>query len=270
MVTWMTPAEQAPGKDTSPKEVAAYIEGDLYGEFLWEMTPDQQWLVLGQWCDRNNWSREEVAENLADGLLAELAAYGERSHDGKRDSHSSGVNQPKPSAPRSGWSQAVAATGYDPNKFFVSASDVKGHGNTRNVKFPPEALRQIQELIATGAYPPYRLPGDFIRDAVHHHLRSRVEQVGDPAIRESNAEFFLLRDLEEHFEIARRMSQRWPDLRNQFNSICTQLARDRAWQQLSDQLSKTEGVVATATEPYRSAMVTEIDRWRKQLPAEFR
>ena len=76
--------------------------------------------------------------------------------------------------------------GYDPNKFYVTATDVKGHGNNLQVKFPPEALRQIQELIATNAFPQYRLPSDFIRDAVHHHLHRRfaqVGEVGDPAIR---------------------------------------------------------------------------------------
>ena len=177
MVTWMTSAEQS--TQQGGPEVAAYIEGDLYGEFLWKMTPDQQWVVLGQLCDRKNWSREEVAENLADGPLAELPTYGERSHDGRRDSHSSGVNQPKPSATRSGWSQAVAATGYDPNKFYVTASDVKGHGNTLHVKFPPEALRQIQELIATNAFPQYRLPSDssaMLSTTIYTAVSSRSER----------------------------------------------------------------------------------------------
>jgi len=269
MVTWATRSEQAPGSNASPKEAAAFIEDHLYGEFLWQMTPDQQWVVLGQLCDLKNWSWELVAENLADGPLAELATYGERSPDGNRENPSSGVDKPKPSASPSGWSQVVAGPGYDPNKFFVMATDVKGHGNNLQVKFPPEALRQIQELIATDAFPQYRLPSDFIRDAVHHHLHRRAEQSGDPAIRESNAEFFLLRDLEEHLDIAQTVSQRWPGLRTQFNSVCTQLARDGAWKQLSVQLTKTEEVVSSAPEPYHTAILTEIDRWRKRLPSEF-
>ena len=58
MVTWTTRLSKHPGSNASPKEAAAYIEDDLYGEFLWKMTPDQQWVVLGQLCDLKNWSRE--------------------------------------------------------------------------------------------------------------------------------------------------------------------------------------------------------------------
>ena len=75
IVTWTTPPEQPPGNGASPQEVAAYFEGHVYAEVLWEMARDQQLDLLVRLCDCNGWSWQQVAGHLAKGPLAELAVH---------------------------------------------------------------------------------------------------------------------------------------------------------------------------------------------------
>jgi hypothetical protein len=76
-------------------------------------------------------------------------------------------------------------TGYDPTKFYVSSTDNRGHRSRTALSLPPDILREIHNLIELRAFPAYRQTQDFIRDAVHHHLHTRGQQLADPRVRVS-------------------------------------------------------------------------------------
>jgi len=237
------------------------------------MTPHQQLVAVRRLCEHHGWEWTEVAGHLVDGPLADLAIRNVPTNGGDNDAHPSRPDQSaSPPPPKSKWAQVVAgpSVGYSPDKFYCQSSDVKGHGNTVSVKLPPEVLRDIQILIADGAFPPYRLPSDFIRDATHHWLHYRSEQIGDPKVQKELAELFVLRDLEEQAAVARSNSRRWSDLRTEISDICTVLARDGAWRQVADYLAKTETAADSAPDPYRGTLRADIEQWQKKLPDEFR
>ena len=60
--------------------------------------------------------------------------------------------------------------GYDPSKFYVQATDKKGHSKNLRLHLLPEIVGRIESLIQAGTFPAYRTSGDFLRDAVYHRL----------------------------------------------------------------------------------------------------
>jgi len=183
------------------------------------------------------------------------------------------VDDPDPENKTSTWDQVVgqsSSTGYDPNKFFTHASDSKGHSERLMVKCPPDLLRRVMELVALGAFPVYRDQADFVRDAIHHHLHTRVNQLGDLKMREANEQFFVLRDAQEQLDAATRASVRWGDLREGWENAFITFAKDGAWGQLWEHIQRAVEVVERAAEPYRSNLMSLLDAWASKVPKEFR
>lgn len=161
-------------------------------------------------------------------------------------------------------------TGYDPNKSYTASTDARGHGEYLRVKFPPETLREVQRLIETGDFPMYTFASDFVRDAVHHWLHHRGEQIGDPEIRERHADYFVRAEILDMTEGIVRASKFWEDQEQSWKAACTQLAKDEAWGQMWHYLRMIEEKVDPGPEPYRTRLLGFIDEWRNRVPREFR
>lgn len=70
-------------------------------------------------------------------------------------------------------------SGYDPDAFYTSSTDDKGHGHVVSAQVPPDIAAQVAWLAESSQFPAYRNKSDVIRDAVVHLLVKRAEESGD-------------------------------------------------------------------------------------------
>lgn len=70
---------------------------------------------------------------------------------------------------------ALAASTYDPEKFYVGSTNTKGFQASIRVNIPPEVHAEIGALVASRDFPMYRTNQDFYRDAIVHHLKRRQD-----------------------------------------------------------------------------------------------
>lgn len=70
-------------------------------------------------------------------------------------------------------------SGYDPDSFYCSSTDDKGHGHVVSAQVPPDIAAQVGWLAESSAFPAYRNKSDVIRDAVVHLLVKRADESGD-------------------------------------------------------------------------------------------
>lgn len=78
-----------------------------------------------------------------------------------------------PSDPTDEW--ALSNNGYAPDKFYLRASDSRGHHSMIHTNMSPNLHAQINELIANENLP-YKTQAAFVRDAAVHRLRWLMEQ----------------------------------------------------------------------------------------------
>ena len=69
--------------------------------------------------------------------------------------------------------------GYSRERFYTHSTDKHGHKTTVRASVPPELLRQISKIVASGVIPEYGTAGDFVRDAVFHRLHEIGEKLND-------------------------------------------------------------------------------------------
>lgn len=70
-------------------------------------------------------------------------------------------------------------SGYSPEKFYTRSSGKEGTASARFpvTTFPMEVIAELDELIATKAFPEYKTKATFFRDAVVHLLNLRKHQL---------------------------------------------------------------------------------------------
>jgi hypothetical protein len=171
------------------------------------------------------------------------------------------------------WQQAASQPGslsYDPNKFYVRGTDVKGHGERISGKIPPDVYGQIQQLVYSLDFPDYTMPMDFVRDAIVHHLARRQSQMGDPRLREA-VESILHRLAFEEYSL--KMAEdvaRWDRIEENLRDALGALQRVGAWGQVWHYLEMGEELADPIPDPYRSGIMGLIREWRQRVPPEFR
>jgi len=71
---------------------------------------------------------------------------------------------------------------YDPNGFYVKATNHHDHSAQRRVDMDPDVVAQVEKLIASGALvgTPIDGMGAFIRDAMYHNIERLRKIVTDP------------------------------------------------------------------------------------------
>jgi Arc/MetJ-type ribon-helix-helix transcriptional regulator len=176
--------------------------------------------------------------------------------------------------PPSKWATVTGATkgssAYSVDKFYVSASDIRGHRSYIRLAIPPDLAREIETLVQSGAFPAYEVTSDFVRDAIHHHLVTRQSQINDPSVREAQEELFVRRQVRERSENMRRASEFWASQRQEFEQTFGNFLRDGAYGQLFHVLLDAEKMADPAPEPYRSSLMTMIGEWRQKVPARYK
>jgi hypothetical protein len=159
--------------------------------------------------------------------------------------------------------------GYDPNKFYVRATDIKGHGERVSFKVPPEISAQIAELIFSKSFPEYRTPLDFWRDAGVHWLHHRTGQRNDPKMKEAVEDLTNRLALEE---VTRRMTEDveiWQRVQKEAQEALVALRRDEAWGQICTYLDLLEERALVCPEPYRQKTLALVYQWRNEVPKKF-
>ena len=171
------------------------------------------------------------------------------------------------------WQAAAGAGGslsYDPNKFYVRGTDVRGHGERLSGKIPPDVYGQIQQLVYSTDFPDYTMPMDFVRDAIVHHLARRQGQIGDARLRESIEGILHRLAFEEYSATMAEDVARWEQIEDNMRDALSALQRVGAWGQVWAYLSHGEELADPVPEPYRSGILSLIDQWKVRVPAEFR
>lgn len=70
------------------------------------------------------------------------------------------------------WDTAPASSDpYNPNDFYTSGVDHRGHSSTQRVSLPPDLAGQLAALVASRKFPHYDTVQALIRDAVVHRLK---------------------------------------------------------------------------------------------------
>lgn len=119
---------------------------------------------------------------------------------------------------------ATEKSGYDPSKFYTSASDGQGHGRAVRFDAPPSIVGEIAELLASGQFPAYRSAADFWRDAAIHRLHFLADNLNDRSLAASLHEYLAIAEV---FSETDRLSRQAADLERLLNDIDTVQARLR-------------------------------------------
>ena len=90
---------------------------------------------------------------------------------------------------------------YDPDRFYTAASDLDGNKVNLEREVEPEILAEIRKVVGTD--PAFDTVDDVVRNAVVHHLGTRVEQLNDPALARDMEEIFAAFDAQEERDRAR-------------------------------------------------------------------
>lgn len=96
--------------------------------------------------------------------------------------------------------QTSGAGGYSPDRFYTESRNGP-QGDRRWVSlgrqtFPAEMIARVEDLIHSRKFPAYRTIGDFVRDAVVHHLYSRLSELRDPEWQRQRDVFAVLFEIE--------------------------------------------------------------------------
>ena len=172
----------------------------------------------------------------------------------------------------SSWTQAVTTGGtlsYDPNKFYVRGTDVKGHGERIGGKVPPDVYGQMMQIVYSPDFPDYTMPMDFVRDAIVHHLAKRQSQVGDPRLREAIDSILHRLAFEEYSLLMAEEVRRWETIEENLRDALSALSRVGAWGQVWQYLERGEELADPIPDPYRSGIMALISEWRARVPEEF-
>jgi hypothetical protein len=156
--------------------------------------------------------------------------------------------------------------GYDRAKFYVKATDWRGHGEKIHIRIPPELYAQVNVMVHTESLTEYTMPADFVRDAIVHHLVTRSEMLEGGKLRETLMEAVQLVDFNEATKKLKALAQRWGELNDNINETMTILQRDEAFGQMAVMLDTFSEFAADIPEPYYTKAADAISGWRKKIP----
>lgn len=96
--------------------------------------------------------------------------------------------------------QTSGAGGYSPDRFYCQSRNGP-QGERRWISlgrqtFPAEMIARVEDLIHQRRFPAYHTIGDFVRDAVVHHLYSRLSELRDPTWHRQRDVYAMLFEIE--------------------------------------------------------------------------
>lgn len=170
------------------------------------------------------------------------------------------------------WGQAAIgdANAYSPERFYVKATDFRGHGERLSFKIPPDLNVQIHQMVSSAEWPDYTMPADVARDALVHLLAMRREQVSNVNMRESLDRLVRQLSFEEFVKKMQSEVAFWERMHEEAREALTALQRVGAWGQVWEYLRRAEEIADACPEPYRTSTLELIEEWRGKVPAEWR
>lgn len=175
----------------------------------------------------------------------------------------------RPLRPQSNmWQQAAKASSeYDKLAFVTRATDNRGHGVRITAQVPPEMYTLIMQFVAESEFPDYRMPADFIRDACHHWLHERGEELGSTELRETVRDYIHEMSLTEKMIRTKERMERWANLTKILDETAAILYKNKAWNQLTTILDQFEEDNEATPEPFLTLVLDGIAKWRAKLAA---
>jgi hypothetical protein len=174
-------------------------------------------------------------------------------------------------APRSAFSRPSLDDGsqlvYSPNRFYVRATDERGHHDRVSFKAPPELINQIAVLIGSDDFPDYRSSADFWRDAGLHHLHRRTDDARDMSIREGAQETIQLLAEQNYSQRIIDFATTWEKIIEQRRAGFSKLFQHGAWHQLFDLIEGARRLAQGDSEPWQSLSLALCDEWQDKIPA---
>jgi hypothetical protein len=170
---------------------------------------------------------------------------------------------------------AVAAgspqsTGYDPLRFYVRATDVRGHSDQLSLKVAPDVMAMLHKLVNCGDFPEYETPHDVLRDGAAHLVEMRNSQIGDPSLREAQSDAFARHAFAEFLEGTTTAVEHWRGMQVTLQAALVGLSGDQAWGQVWETCRRAEELADPSPEPYRTMVMEIVKRWRKEVPETYR
>ena len=172
------------------------------------------------------------------------------------------------------WKRAADADGfgkYDPREFYTAASNNRGFGERTTFRIPPEIHARVAELIETKAFPAYKSSADFIRDAIHHHLITRVDQLGDREMKERLDQVTHEVAFAGAVQSLNERVERWRQIYEQTIATLTDLYRAQGWEEMALVIRHTEDMASgNVAEPLRASLLAIVAAWKTKIPVEYR
>lgn len=157
-------------------------------------------------------------------------------------------------------SWATSTSGYDPRKFYVAASDKKGHSAKYQVPVPTTVAGEISKLVQSGFVEEYGSAQDFIRDAIIHRLQFISELVADGELQRR----ITLSMLHANALLVKQQREQFKDLMRQVGENCNYYLTAGRVEELREYVSELLDQAEVVPEAHRSEYIGELEGFLKR------
>lgn len=182
---------------------------------------------------------------------------------------------PSTASAKSRWSTAVAAKKpgtagpamqqYDPDRFYVKASDQRGHSEKVGFKVPPDVYAQVMRFVADQSFPDYQTIGDVFRDAVVHMMAKRRDQTSSIEFRERIDQVHQDLGFQQAMDAIITNIERRQEYRERLRSSLLTCESEKSWAEMEHILDEVEFRAVGAEEPHATELMTIVREWRARL-----
>lgn len=185
----------------------------------------------------------------------------------------SNPNQPAPTGGESkaGWESKPAVNiwnkKYDPDKFYIRATNDKGFGYKLDLRLPPEIMGRLGNLVDK-MYPDYHNAADVARDLIAHGLVIREEESGNLEVLK------FAKPLRERLEAMRRAdiliarTEFFKNYETKMDTAMTGLVNVNDWSSMRQGLIEMSEFASGQPQPYRGKILEQVKKWATRVPAE--
>ena len=160
---------------------------------------------------------------------------------------------------------AASPTTYDPDKFYIKASDQRGHSEKVSFKVPPDIYAQVMRFVADDTFPDYQTIGDVFRDAVVHLMARRRDQIGDPGFRDRIERAHRDMGFWQAMDKITTNIERRQEYRDRLRASMIICERERSWAEMEHILDEVEFRAVGAEEPHATELMNIVNEWRERL-----
>ena len=150
---------------------------------------------------------------------------------------------------------------YDPQHFYTSSQDKKGHSAQFRINIPKPLAGEIASLIQSGRVPAYRSTEDVARDGLYHRVKQVAQWIDNDDL-EAAVDIAMLNAQE--VAIMEREQQAEELLDNMRSNISRMLARGEE-EQLLAYLVAREAYIDSLPSPYREDLIELVEDSRKRI-----